>query len=396
MQETEEAAAEAEAERRRGLHLEGEARVVEAQPPHRRPQVLEVGGIDREQPSRTPPAAPGRKARQHLGGGLLLVGDGVADAGVGHFLDGRGEEADVARTERVHRHHLRGEDAEALDLVGGVGAHHQDALALAHLAVDDAHQDDDAEIGVVPAVDQHRLQRRVDVALRRRQAGDDRLQHVVDAEAGLGRDHHRVGGIEADHLLDLLLDALRLGGGQVDLVEDRHDLVVVVDRLVDVGERLRLDALAGVDDEQRALAGGERARHLIGEVDVARRVHQIEDVGLAVLGRIFEAHRLRLDGDAALALDVHRIEHLILHLAGGEAAGALDEAIGQRRLAMVDVGDDREVADQRLRGTGHGVPDSIRPPARQAAHTLKDAVACHGNGRRRSALNMPQCSVTNS
>jgi hypothetical protein len=28
--------------------------------------------------------------------------------------------------------------------------------------------------------------------------------------------------------------------------------VVVVDRLVDVGERLRLHALAGVDDEQRA------------------------------------------------------------------------------------------------------------------------------------------------
>jgi hypothetical protein len=35
-----------------------------------------------------------------------------------------------------------------------------------------------------------------------------------------------VRGVEADHVLDLLLDALGLGGGQVDLVEDRHDLVV--------------------------------------------------------------------------------------------------------------------------------------------------------------------------
>ena len=45
---------------------------------------------------------------------------------------------------------------------------------------------------------------------------------------------------------------------------------VVVERQVDVGQRLRLDALRRVDDQQRALAGAERARHLVAEVDVAR------------------------------------------------------------------------------------------------------------------------------
>jgi hypothetical protein len=54
---------------------------------------------------------------------------------------------------------------------------------------------------------------------------------------------------------------------------------------------------------------------------------------------------LRLDGDAALALDVHRVEHLGLHLAVGQAAAALDQAVGQRALAVVDVGNDGEVAD---------------------------------------------------
>ena len=66
------------------------------------------------------------------------------------------------------------------------------------------------------------------------------------------------------------LHLLGLGGGEIDLVDHRHDLMVVLDRLVDVGERLRLDPLGGVDDQQRALAGGEAAAHLIGEVDVAR------------------------------------------------------------------------------------------------------------------------------
>ena len=132
-------------------------------------------------------------------------------------------------------------------------------LALLQHAVDHADQDDDAEIRVVPAVDQHRLERRVGVALGRRDALDDRLEHVGDADPRFGAGQHRVGRVEPDHFLDLGADLLGLGGGQVDLVDDRHDLMVVLDRLIDVGERLRLDALRGVDDQQRALARGEAA-----------------------------------------------------------------------------------------------------------------------------------------
>ena len=58
-----------------------------------------------------------------------------------------------------------------------------------------------------------------------------------------------------------------------------------------------------------------------------------------------ECRGLRLDRDAALALDVHRVEHLRLHLAVAQAAAALDQTIGQRRLAVVDVGDDGKIAD---------------------------------------------------
>ena len=63
----------------------------------------------------------------------------------------------------------------------------------------------------------------------------------------------------AEQLGDLGRDALGLGAGQVDLVEAGDQLQPGVDREVGVGERLRLDALRGVDDEQRALARGERA-----------------------------------------------------------------------------------------------------------------------------------------
>ena len=122
----------------------------------------------------------------------------------------------------------------------------------------------------------------------------------------------------------------------------------MVERLVDVRERLRLDALGRVDDEDRPLAGGERARDLVGEVDVAGRVDEVQLVVLAVPGAVVHAHGLGLDGDPALALELHVVEELRLLLALRHGAGPLEEPIGERRLAVIDVRDDREVADVRV------------------------------------------------
>ena len=93
----------------------------------------------------------------------------------------------------------------------------------------------------------------------------------------------RAARVEADDLLDLAPRLVRLRAGQVDLVDDRDDLEVVLDRQVGVGERLRLDALRRVDEQQRALARRQRPRDLVREVDVAGRVDQVEDVVLAVV-----------------------------------------------------------------------------------------------------------------
>ena len=212
-------------------------------------------------------------------------------------------------------------------------------------AVEDAHQHDDAEIGVVPAIDQERLERRFGVAFRRGEAVHDRLEHLFHALAGLGGDLQRIMRIESDHILDLLAYAIGLRRRQVDLVQDRHHLVIVVERLIDIGECLRLDALRRVDHEQRPFAGRQRTVDLIGEVDMARRVDQVQLIELPVLGAIVEAHGLRLDGDAALPLDIHGIEHLLLHLPRRKSAAELDQPVCQRRLAVIDMGDDGEVAD---------------------------------------------------
>ncbi len=120
MQEAEEAAAEAEAQRRRAFRLEREAGVVEAQTRHGIAQILEVRRIDREQ------AAEHHRlrrleARQRLRRRVLLVRHRVADARIGHFLDRGGEEADLARAQ-LRQHLLLGpEDADALHLIVAAG-----------------------------------------------------------------------------------------------------------------------------------------------------------------------------------------------------------------------------------------------------------------------------------
>src|SRR5207253_688544 len=61
-----------------------------------------------------------------------------------------------------------------------------------------------------------------------------------------------------------------------------------------------------------------------------------------------DPNSLRLDRDAALALELHRVEHLLPHLAARDGVRQLEDPVGQRRLAVIDVRDDREVADAFL------------------------------------------------
>ncbi len=73
---------------------------------------------------------------------------------------------------------------------------------------------------------------------------------------------------------------------------------------------------------------------------MARRIDEVELVGLAVVGRVVHAHGLAFDRDAALALDIHGVEQLRLHVALVDGMGELEDAVADRRLAMVDVRND--------------------------------------------------------
>ena len=85
----------------------------------------------------------------------------------------------------------------------------------------------------------------------------------------------------------------------------------------------------------------EGALDLAAEVGVTGRVHDIDARAVIEDGGV-----LRHDGDALLALEVDRVHHpLGDRLMLTEDAALPEHRIHQGGLAVVDVGDDRQVAD---------------------------------------------------
>ena len=143
----------------------------------------------------------------------------------------------------------------------------------------------------------------------------------------------------------MFFGVINAGGGQVDFIDDGNDGEIVAGGEEGIGDGLCFDALAGVHDEQRAFASGERAGNFVGKIHVAGRVNQVQAIFMPIARSVMQANALGFDGDAAFALQVHGIEHLRMHLALGERAGELQQAVGQRGFAVVNVRNDAEIAD---------------------------------------------------
>ena len=59
----------------------------------------------------------------------------------------------------------------------------------------------------------------------------------------------------------------------------------------------------------------------------------------------WNANILCFDRDASLALEIHRVQILGAHISRLHSARHLQNSVGKGRLTVVDVGDDREIAD---------------------------------------------------
>ena len=78
---------------------------------------------------------------------------------------------------------------------------------------------------------------------------------------------------------------------------------------------------------------------------MAGGVDQVQHVILTIIRGVFDQHRVGLDGNATLAFDIHAVEQLRLHVPFLDGPGLLDQAVSERGFPVVDMCDDREIAD---------------------------------------------------
>ena len=164
-----------------------------------------------------------------------------------------------------------------------------------------------------------------------------------------------VGAEVHEQLVDLVEHLPRSGVAAIDLVERDDDRKTPRHGLLEHVARLRERPLRGVDQQQHRVDHQQRALDLAAEVGMAWRVDDVEPDAGVVDGRL-----LGEDGDPLLALQIARIEHAIdERLVRSEGTGLPKHRVDEGGLAMVDMGDDGDVAQVGADGgvgggVGHG------------------------------------------
>ena len=161
-----------------------------------------------------------------------------------------------------------------------------------------------------------------------------------------------------EQLLDLVHDLVGTGVGTVNLVDHQDDRETGFERLAEHEARLRERALGRIDHEQHAVDHRERPFDLPAEVGVARRVDDVDlDPAVSDRGVLGE------DRDPLLALEIHRVHHALRNvLVGPERTRLPEHRVDQRGLTVIDVGDDRDVADVLAGRHGEQCRDDRGPP----------------------------------
>ena len=237
-----------------------------------------------------------------------------------------------------------------------IGAAPGDLLTLANRPFTNAAEREAPEIWRRVEVRDMRLQRVPFIVERCRDAVDENVEErrkVVGeivwietraARARVGVDDRKLDlalvGVEIEEeLVHLVHHVLDPSVGSIDLVDDEDHRQPRLECLAEHEPRLRQRPFARVHEEQDAVHHRQRAFHLATEVGVARRVDDVDLDPVAPDGRV-----LRKNRDPFLAFEVHRVHHAIGDvLIGAERTGLPQHRVNERRLAVIDVGNDRNV-----------------------------------------------------
>ncbi len=181
---------------------------------------------------------------------------------------------------------------------------------------------------------------------QRREVFARAVKLVIGPAGAAGRIHVRkielvlVGPEIGEKIETFVKRTVRLGIGLVHLVEHHDGAQPEAQRLGRDKLGLRHRSLGGIDQQHDTVDHAQDALHLAAEIGVAGGVDDVDTGG-------FPHNRggLGKDGDAALALDVVAVHRAFIdRLPHAKRAGLLEQFVHERCLAVVDMGDDGNIA----------------------------------------------------
>ena len=322
--------------------MKHESRIVELKFGHSGLEVLEIRGIDWVDAAKDH-GMDLLKARQRIKSWTSSIGQSVADLDISGTLNIGDEVSNIPGVKARLWDHLWRKNADLFDFVILFGRHQLDAKSRRDAPGGDPDVGNYAAIAVKDTVKNEAPECFVG-RLRRRNAMDDGLENFLNAEADLGACFYGFIGGDRQNVFKLFLYRLDVRIRKVNFIDDRNNGQALFERQMDVGDRLRLNPLSGIHDQQGAFASREASGDFIGEIDVSRGIEQVKPVIVSIFRAIFHCYRMRFDRDTAFALQIHRIKQLVLFITLGDCPGALQQTVGQGCLAVVNVRDDAKIA----------------------------------------------------
>ena len=292
---------------------------------------------------------------------MLDVRDGFAnrdvfDAGEADDIPG-GRLGDVDTAKALEGKQLR--DSCLLD--AAIELADRDRIADLDPAVEDAPDRNTPQVVARIEVGHEHLERSLAVPARWRHTVHDGIEQraqiltaVVRRQARragprAGVEHREInlllGRIQVDEeVVHLVQHFLRTRVGAVDLVDHDDWRQTPFEGFPENEARLGQGTFRGVDQQQDAVDHREGALDLATEVRVSGRIDDIDEE-IPVMNR----RVLRQDCDATLALEVGVVHRAFGDpLVGSKNTALVKHGVDQGRFPMVDVGDDGDVAPQRV------------------------------------------------
>ena len=228
--------------------LEGERSIVQLQVLQRRTQVLEVLGLDG--------INTGKDHGLHLFESIdslrtraVYVGNGIAHLHLTRGLDTRNDIAYIAGQQFVARHHVQFEHPDFVGLILLARSYEFHLVAGPYTAVAYLEISDNSAERVEYRVENKTLQRGIYVTLGRLYPLDNGGENLLDTLPRLTAGPDNLFAFATQQLDNLVFHLVGAGALQVDFIDYRNNLQIVLDSHIEVRNRLCLNALRSIYNE---------------------------------------------------------------------------------------------------------------------------------------------------